>query len=379
LVCYGLPRHPGYGLAIRCRTKGEDAITHLHDHVAANAGEGESLTPNQASNPKRVLVLGASGFIGEHLVAALAASKWAVPVASSRRGTTRCTEPVETLRLDVRDATAIRDAVRSVDAVVNCVAGDNESIVSGAQVLFESCAQLTPRPRIVHMSTISVYGSATGTADETSPLLADGDGYGAAKVKAESLARGYRSVVFLRPGIVYGPGSSTWTERIGRLLLAHRLGDLGVAGEGYCNLVHVDDVVAATLLALRRTELDGEAFNLSLPVTPSWNDYFRRFAGALATSSVPISRTRLRMEQLVVAPPVKVAEILAQARGMKWRPPMPISPSLVRLFGQPLRMDVSKAERVLGMKWKPLDDGLRESAAWLRGSRPAEPHESPAT
>ena len=56
--------------------------------------------------------------------------------------------------------------------------------------------------------------------------------------------------VILRPTCVFGPGSTQWTTRIARLLKARRIGDLGSAGDGGCNLAFIDDVVAAVLAAL---------------------------------------------------------------------------------------------------------------------------------
>jgi len=323
-------------------------------------------TDTDSAVRKRVLVLGASGFIGERLVAALAASDWAIPLAASRRGTTRSLG-TDALQLDTRDAGAVRNALQGVDAVVNCVAGDNDAIIAGARVLFSCCAQLAPPPRVVHLSTMMVYGTATGTVDETAPLRGDWDDYSAAKVAAEGLARQCASVVILRPGIVYGPDSPIWTQRIGHWLLEGRLGELGPAGEGCCNLVHVDDVVAATCVALRLDAVAGEAFNLSLPSPPSWNAYFRQYASALDTPVRSVSRSRLQWERWVLAAPLKFAEILTRAAGLGWRPPAPIRPWLLRLCGHPLRLEVGKAERLLGMRWKPLDEGLRECAGSLRG------------
>jgi nucleoside-diphosphate-sugar epimerase len=246
-------------------------------------------------------------------------------------------------------------------------------------VLFECATQLTPRPLIVHLSTMMVYGTVMGRVDETVRLRGDWDGYSAAKVKAERLARIYAPVVVLRPGIVYGPGSPIWTERIGRWLLEHRLGDLGAAGDGYCNLVHVDDVVTAVLLALRTPGIEGESFNLSLPAPPSWNEYFRQFAAALGTPYRTISPSQLFLEQFILAPPLKAAEILARAGGMNWRPPAPIRPWLLRLCGHPLRLDVGKAERLLGMRWRPLEQGLQESATQvLAGFPPSGSAQHPA-
>jgi nucleoside-diphosphate-sugar epimerase len=354
------------------RNRSGEVITSGEDLVGADVGEGDDLDLCHARHPLRVLVIGASGFIGGRIVKALTASDWATPVAASRSGGARTRDPIEKLQLDVRDPAAVRAAIRGADAVVNCVAGDTDSIVSGARVLFESCAELTRQPRIVHLSTISVYGKATGIVDETAPLLGDGGSYSAAKSEAELLADDYGPVVFLRPGIVYGPGGRLWTDQIGQWLIAGRLGALGPAGWGCCNLVYVDDVAAATMIALRKPGIEGEAFNLSSPEAPTWNEYFRRFAGALGIPPFEIGRRRLLAEQFLLAAPLKAAQLAAIAVGLSWTPPAPIPPGLVRQFSNPLRLDAGKAERVLGIRWKPLEEGLGESAAWLKGTTPSD-------
>src|SRR6202043_373734 len=129
----------------------------------------------------------------------------------------------------------MRAALEGVSGVVNCITGDGGTIIASAQALFDAASHRHPPPRIVHLSTMMVYGTAAGTVDETAPLKGDWDEYSAAKAQVERLACTYRSVVQLRPGIVYGPDSPIWSERIGRWLREQRLGDLGTAGEGYCN------------------------------------------------------------------------------------------------------------------------------------------------
>ena len=316
-------------------------------------------------NRQRILVLGSSGFIGRRVVQKLATSDWALPVAASHRSILELPLSADTVQLDARRPDALRDALRGIDGVVNCVAGDADTIITGAKTLFAECSRLMPLPRVVHMSTMMVYGTATGAVDETAVLRGDWDEYSAAKTEAENIARAYPSVVHLRPGIVYGPQSPIWSGRIGRWLMQRRLGDLGAAGLGCCNLVHVDDVVCAVQRAFRAPGIDGEAFNLSLPTPPTWNDYFRQFAAAIGTEFVPISRARLMLERNILAAPLKLAELLTPVLPSGWRPPDAIRPWLLRLCSQPLRMDVRKAERRLGIQWTPLDQGLKESAAWL--------------
>src|SRR5207237_284416 len=116
---------------------------------------------------------------------------------------------------------------------------------------------------------------------------------------------GERAVV-LRPGIVYGPGSAQWSERVARWLHAGRIGDLGACGDGYCNLVHVSDVCAATLKALGTRDAAGRAYNLGSPQPPTWNEYFVEYGRALGAVPVRrISRRRLRIETKILAPPLK--------------------------------------------------------------------------
>jgi nucleoside-diphosphate-sugar epimerase len=316
----------------------------------------------------RVVVLGAGGFIGRRVVAALAASAW-TPVAAHHHAPL-APGPVETVTLDAADEGALARALEGADAVVNCIAGSAATITATSLALYAVVARAPRPPRVIHLSSMAVYGSAVGTVDENARLLGDNGAYAAAKVEAERLAARCGDVVVLRPGCVYGPGSVQWSERIARWLAAHRVGDLGAAGDGICNLVYVDDVVAAILAGLRLPRGDGRTFNLGSPAPPTWNEYFLAFARALGTVPVSrISRRQLVVETMLWAPPLKVAELAARlARLRRVSIPPPIPPSLLRSWGQEIRLDVRRAQQVLGMTWTPPDTGLRQTAGHMRQS-----------
>ncbi len=314
---------------------------------------------------QRIVVLGASGFIGRRVIAALAASDWAMPVAAMHRSQAALPPGVERISINATVESELAQALKGATGVVNCVTGSYETIVAGARTLFDIASHTPATLRVIHMSSMAVYGSATGDIDETAPLRGDLGPYSAAKIETEKFAARGGNIVLLRPGIVYGPESPLWCELIGRLLMARRIGDLGLAGDGICNLVHVDDVAKAALLALQAPGIEGQAFNLGMPQAPTWNDYFQRYAKALG--AVPVRRighTRLMLELKALGPALKVAAIAAHPVGLS--PPVPIRPWLLDLCRHAIRLRVSKAENVLGMKWIPLDDGLREVAAWFR-------------
>jgi len=313
---------------------------------------------------KRTLVLGASGFIGRRVVQTLLESDWATPVAAVHRAPLALATPVESVQLDATDRFALQAALHGIDSVVSAIGGDPATILASARALFAACGNQSPPPRVVHLSTMLVYANTSGTVDEAAALRGDYGDYSRAKVEVENLASSYPAVVHLRPGIVYGPQSPLWSERIARWLLAHRLGDLGDAGRGWCNLAYIDDVAAAVCSALRLPGVEGEAFNIAMPAPPTWNEYLRQFAAALGTSFVRISSLRLALELRALAPPLKLAELAARAVHLQWRPPAPLRPWLLRQCAYPMRLDVAKAQTRLGLQWTPLRRGLETSASW---------------
>lgn len=314
-----------------------------------------------------VLVIGARGFIGRRVIHQLSTAQWAHPVAASRSvedGDVGA--KVAGIRLDATDPVQLQRALATADAVVSCLAGTAADILASGRALIEAAAQRSTPPKIVWLGSMAAYGSVSGTVDEKAPLLGDLGPYSSAKAAIDMLGARFPFVVRLRPGIVYGPESPWWSDRIARLLVGRWFGDLGPAGIGTCNLVHVDDVAMAAVRALQLESAGSEAFNLGSPEPPTWNEYFSRFAHALgATPLRQVSSSRLQYELKMRGPVLKIVEKLLP-RSLSLASEPPIRPWLTTLCSQQIRMDVSKAESTLGMRWQPLDTGLDQTAAWFR-------------
>ena len=320
----------------------------------------------------KVLVLGSSGYLGTRLVEKLKGTSWATPTGASRKKASAGADGVEWLKLNACDAPALAKALTGFDAVVNCVAGDRHSISEGAHALVQA-ALSAGCPRIVHLSTMSVYGPVEGLVGEDLPVNPEHGWYASAKCQAETHMAEFvqqgGEVVMLRPGCIFGPGSELWVGRIGRWLKAGRLGDLGVAGDGWSNLVHVDDVCEALLVALKLPVAPGEVpvFNLAAPDSPRWNDYFIDLAlGIEATPVARLGRRRIQLDSLRAGPPLKAAQRLLSLLGKSHSNlPDPMPPRLVRLWAQHIHLDATRATQKLCLTWTPYAAALQSAAVWF--------------
>lgn len=183
---------------------------------------------------RKVLVTGAGGFIGSHLVERLAGE--GAQVRALVRYTSRADRgllallPAETLARvevvagDLRDGEAVRDAVKDVDTIFHLGAliaipysylhpreVVDVNVLGTLNVLMAARDHGTRR--VVHTSTSEVYGTAQYTPiDERHPLQGQSP-YSASKIGADKLAESYfRSfatpVVTVRPFNTFGPRQS---------------------------------------------------------------------------------------------------------------------------------------------------------------------------
>jgi nucleoside-diphosphate-sugar epimerase len=219
---------------------------------------------------------------------------------------------------------------------------------------------------------MAVYGAATGPVREGHAPVSPVSGYGRAKAACEALVRDYAAggggAVILRPTCVFGPGSPQWTLRLARLLQARRIGDLGAAGDGGCNLAFIDDLTATIVAALDAPGAAGRAFNVSGPEVPTWNEFLVRFGIALGATPVRrVTPRALRLETRLLAPLRRIA-----AKAVDHPATEAVTPSLAALFAQDIRIDSSAAAGVLGMPATPVGQMIDASVRWLRLGAAAE-------
>jgi nucleoside-diphosphate-sugar epimerase len=252
----------------------------------------------------RVLVTGASGFIGGVLCAALAGDGHEA-VALVRRGGS---EPrgSRAVQGDLRDGPGLAAvlAAERPDCVVHLAAEiasqRNERLVrevnvAGTERLLAACTALGEgAPRFVFCSTV-VTGDARGTLlDEQTPLPVTTP-YGRSKQEGERLVAGSGlPSVIVRPSHVYGPGGWYAHELVARLRQPGRLAVIG-SGANMWDVVHVDDVVSALMLAATRAPA-GSLYHVVDDEPVTFYDFMARTAQELGVGPprrIPAAIARL--------------------------------------------------------------------------------------
>src|SRR5213595_2297140 len=167
------------------------------------------------SSDRPILIIGAGGFIGGRVVEMLQ-GLLGIPVRASVRRWSSAVRigrlPVEIVLCDIADADQVRRAMDGVGGVVHCAYGDPAVFVQGTRTVLQAALEAGV-DRVVHLSTMEVYGDVEGVVFEDPPLRKTGWSYRDAKIDAELACRSYRdrglSVSILRPPLCTDPSVET--------------------------------------------------------------------------------------------------------------------------------------------------------------------------
>jgi nucleoside-diphosphate-sugar epimerase len=298
----------------------------------------------------KVLVIGGTLFIGRLLVTELLKAGHSVAILH-RRSRHNLSKRVENLMADRNDAAAVRRVIgeRRFEVIFDNVY-DWERGTTAEQVEATALAMGNHLERYIFMSSVAAYGDGLNHY-EGDPLAPDNhpEAYVRNKAMTErALLRLHRKngfpVVTLRPPFVYGPESPYYREaffwdrvRAGRPII--------IPGDGtrLMQFIHVKDVVRACLRAMEVEEAVGEAFNVANPKPLTQVEVVREMARAAG-----------KKPELIRVP----RERIAAAGGNAMGDPMYFGEYLDVL---PITQNVSKLQRVLGVRPIAFETGLRET------------------
>lgn len=322
----------------------------------------------------RALVTGANGFLGSHLVEALADRGDAVRCLVRRTSDLKWLDAVKDRVLwatgDVGSDAGLDAAVDGVDVVYHVagltqgLAGEYDRVnAEGTRRVIDACARRPGGPpRMVLVSSAAACGPGPGRDRMTEEMPCRPiTPYGRSKLAGEEIARaqGKVPVVVVRPAAIYGPRDKNLLD----LFKAASRGIRASFGLGWSavNLGYVKDIARGCMAAADAGErVAGDTFFIGGPDNLATSEAAGLVAEALGrTRTIPIP---VPIPLLYTA--AAFGSLAATIRGKAG----PLTLTRVgELAARNWSLDLSKAARVLD--WKPATDfrsGVGETCAWYR-------------
>jgi nucleoside-diphosphate-sugar epimerase len=323
----------------------------------------------------RLLVSGASGFIGSHVARYLAAAGH--DVLAVGRDCARLAPAQEagcrTSSLDLASDDLTR-AVQAQSAVIHCAARaapwgrpeefHRDNVLATARLL-AAAANSGSVERFVHLSSPSIYFRFCDQRNLTEDFAAPErwpTSYAKTKWQSECMVRSYQqlSPIILRPRAVFGPGDRAIVPRL--IAVAERgFFPLPAGGNAWTDVTYIDNVVRAVAAALEApVSLGGRAFNITNDEPVQVRDLLSRLFGALKI------RTRmLPMPRNLLMALAKGSESLNRYFGAREEPRITLYGAGLLSFSQTLSIEAARRD----LAYAPaisLDEGLRRFASWWR-------------
>jgi nucleoside-diphosphate-sugar epimerase len=319
-----------------------------------------------------ILVTGATGFLGHHLIPQLCAAGYAVKALVRPSSDVRFLQELGVelaYTNDISDPAAALAACQGCEQVIHAAGqfrfwGDSPSFwrinVGGTSALLQAATAVGVQ-RFIHISTVVVIGKTPerGLLDETARCYPQ-EPYQRTKYEAEQLALSYHRekglpVIVLRPGAFYGPYGR---YAFNRLFFEEPLRGWRIKVDGGRRItfpVYVPDVAQSVMLALTNGRV-GETYHICSQSLDhnSVNSVISDLAG--------IGRWRISVPKWVV---LALAKSWTAVSHLTHREPFyPIN--MAPYVFQDWRVSTHKAETELGFKPTPFRIGAQATLNWYR-------------
>ena len=305
----------------RARAVDAIAVARLMDWATASRAHAPRIAVTDTAariDASRIVVTGGTGFVGGHLVEALAAhgrNQVVVPVRSHRSGANAGRFPVELTRADLLDRAALKQLCTGARYVFHLAYGrDGDDrgrvTIEGTRHLVEAAVEAGVEAVVVASST-SVFGDPGGAAaiDETAPNRPPPRAYEKTKADAEQwtmdrarTVTGTR-VVVVSPSCVYGPGGKTFTEMPAQLLNAGHFAWIE-DGRGITNYVYVKNLVDGFIAAAVAPHAHAERFIVS-DGWVTWRAFYEELFGDRVEGLPSFTGAELRAAEDARRPTIK--------------------------------------------------------------------------
>ncbi len=325
---------------------------------------------------RTVLLTGATGFLGSHLLRRLHADgknvvAYARTPERARQQFADLGERFEVRQGDLHDSEALGAALRGIDAVVHAAGHvtDWDDYESFARTNVEGTANVlllaheAGVKQFVHISSLGVFGDIDQDAfDENHMYRLSSDHYSNSKIHAEIFVRRYCSdnripYGVVRPGFIYGEGDNNFFPKLIDNLKSGRTKYIG-SRDNYVNTVYVGNVAELVGAMVGNPASFGETYNIGDPEPTTLHDFFESVCGALGID--PPTKVVPKAVALI---PATILEWIYRTLRMK-SPPL-LTRKKVTFVARSRSVDAGKAWALIGRQPYSAKEGLERTLAGL--------------
>ena len=321
----------------------------------------------------KVLVTGASGFVGQHLIAELLIKKFSVKALLLPDEKDKWDKAVEIIHGDIQHVDTLYPAVRDIDLVFHLAAVKGafknapyqDININGTKNLVDAIKKVNPNiRRLIFLSSQAAAGPCSKNKmltenDPCNPI----DNYGRSKLESEKFLVNQTDIPFtiLRIAPIYGPGNSPLSGGdVLYRMTGHKIFLSISPGERYLQMIHIRDAINAIMMAQESEVTINDTYYITIPEICSWRNMGLKYLQAQNLKGIvlPVNVIALRFVVLTI----KVY------RWFKGLSNQGLDEIADYFFQRYWLCSPAKAKKDFGFEAKiSLDEGILELVQWYKG------------
>ena len=252
----------------------------------------------------KILVMGASGFVGGRLVEKLILEHGHIPKCLIRdfgKLTRIGRFPIEIVYGDILQPDGFAESIKDCDIYIYSAHGKDKNKAISWEIDtkgLENMLKLAVKNQVkqfIFLSTTAIYESESSKGEFNESIIPVGlkKDYTGGKLEGEKICFEYSQkynlpITVLRPTIIFGPYAPSFTIYPAELIMSGALKDYGCFG-GICNPVYIDDVVDVIIKCILNEKAFNDTFIVSSGDTLSWKEFFNAFSIAITGKPLEVS------------------------------------------------------------------------------------------
>lgn len=337
----------------------------------------------------KIIIFGANGFVGSAIAESMNSKNDLKCIIRNKNSCSFISNlGIKTTICNSLDYEETLSVIDESSIVINCINGDYDTLVNSTTNIANACVNKKAK-KLIHISSTDVYGNSKGIINENSKMVGDRGDYSKAKIDSEKFLNGLKDelqIIILRPGIIYGKGSTLWTNRI----IERKLNGFNLPYKAeitQCNLTYINDLVNSIISACEYKD-NNITCNIISDDRITWKEYYNFYDIGTYNNKIKFKNNfNLRFIVLVQAPIRFIAKpILKYLRflvnimyqknkysntllkstqsGLKANPDI----NELSLLITQVKYSNLNSKKELNMKYTAFDAGLKETEIWIKQS-----------